>query len=190
VNKALLDYTLKIRLPVTIFVIIISFALTYYIARPARDGIGYAPQQPIKFLHKLHAGTMNIDCKYCHSIVEKERHAGIPPVSTCINCHSIARKNKPEIIKLTQYFNDNKALEWKRVHKVPEFVYFNHSVHVNKGIDCKHCHGDVARMDVLTQVESFTMGACLSCHRNAKERLPELADKIQPGPTYCYACHR
>jgi len=190
VKKTVLDYALKVRLPVTVFVIILSFTLTYFISRPERDGIGYAPEQPIKFSHKLHAGTMKIDCQYCHTGVEKSRFATIPTASICMNCHTIARKDKPEILKLAGYFNNGKAIPWKRIHRVPDYAYFNHSVHVNKGIDCKNCHGDVARMDVVSQVHSFTMGSCLNCHRSAHEKLPELARQIKNGPDNCNACHR
>ena len=188
-KKTVLDYALKIRLPLTLFVIAISFVLTYYISRPERDGVGYAPVQPINFSHKLHAGTMSIDCQYCHIGVEKGRHAIIPSVNICMNCHTVARKDKPEIIKLTQYYNEDKPIPWKRIHEVPDYVYFNHSVHVNKGIQCESCHGDVKEMNVVRQVRQFTMAACLDCHRNAKKELPYLKN-IQNGPENCWTCHR
>ena len=190
VKKHLLDYTLKIRIPVITFVIITTFALTYFISRPERVGAGYHPEQPIKFSHKLHAGTMDIDCQYCHSSVDKSRHASIPPVSTCINCHSVARRDKEEIIKLYKYYDNNKPLRWKRVHKVPDYVYFNHSAHVNKGIDCENCHGDVKRMDAAVQIESFTMGDCLSCHRSPHDNIKEMNKSIKTGPEHCNTCHR
>lgn len=188
-NKSLLDHILRIRLPITLFVAILSFALTYFASRAERDGIGYSPQQPIAFSHKLHAGDMQIDCQYCHIGVEKSRHATIPAVATCMNCHTVARKDRPEIVKLTKYYNEGKALEWKRIHKVPDFAYFNHSVHVNKGIDCVNCHGDVRQMEVVGQMNSFTMAACLDCHRNIHEKIPELKN-INQGPDNCWACHR
>lgn len=189
-KKTVIDYTLKVRLPITIFIIISAFAVTYYVSRPERDGVGYSPEQPINFSHKLHAGTMKIDCQYCHTGVEKGRHALVPAANICMNCHSVARKNKPEIIKLTKYFDEGKPIEWKRIHRLGKFAYFNHSVHVNKGMDCKHCHGDIARMDVVKQVQGFTMGDCLSCHRDPLKRMPELAGKIIKGPENCAACHR
>lgn len=189
-KRTLPDYLLKVRLPVTLFVILSAFALTYYIARPERDSIGYAPEQPIKFSHKLHAGNMQLDCKYCHTSVDKSRHASIPSASICMNCHTIARKDKPEIVKLTKYYNSGKLIPWKRVHEVPKYAYFNHSMHVNKNIDCQECHGKVQNMEVVTQVNSFTMGSCLGCHRNAHERMPYLKDSINNGPVHCNACHR
>jgi len=188
-NSSFLDYILRIRLPIILFIATSSFALTYFISRPERDGIGYAPEQPITFSHKLHAGDMKIDCQYCHTGVEKSRHAMVPQVSTCMNCHSIARKDRPEIIKLTEYYNEGKALPWKRIHRVADFAYFNHSVHVNRGIDCTVCHGDVARMDKVLQVNSFTMGACLDCHRSPHTNIPNVTE-INNGPTNCFACHR
>lgn len=188
-KKALLDYYLKIRLPLILFVAAAAFTATYFFSRAERDGIGYAPAQPILFSHKLHAGQMRIDCKYCHSGVTRSPNAMVPPVSTCMNCHTIARKGRPEIIKLTKYYEEGKALPWKRIHKVPDYAYFNHSVHVNRGIDCANCHGAVENMDVVQQVNQFTMGACLECHRTAPTRFASLPN-IKKGPENCGACHR
>lgn len=189
-KKSFLDYIFRNRLPVTLFVGVASFVLTYYISRAERDGIGYTPEQPIAYSHKLHAGEMKIDCQYCHVGIEKSRHAMVPAVATCMNCHTVARKDKPEIIKLAEYYRDGKPLLWKRIHKVPDYAYFNHSVHVNKGIDCTACHGEITQMEKVGQMNSFTMGSCLNCHRNAHDKLPELKDTIKAGPEYCSACHR
>jgi len=188
-NKSFLDYFLKIRLPIIVFVACASLVLTYYVSRQERDGVGYQPAQPIPFSHALHAGQMGIDCQYCHTGASVSRHAMVPPVNTCMNCHSVARKNKPDIVRLTQYFNENKAIHWKRVHKLPDFVYFNHSVHVNRGIHCQTCHGEIQEMDVVRQVNSFTMANCLRCHRNTAAMLPYLPG-IKNAPDNCYTCHR
>lgn len=188
-KKSYLDYILRNRLPVTIFVVLAAFALTYFASSAERDGVGYRPIQPINYSHKLHAGTMKIDCQYCHIGVEKSRHAMVPAVATCMNCHTVARKDKPQIIELTRYYNEGIPLEWNRVQRVPEYAYFNHSVHVNRGIDCVACHGEIPETEVVGQVQSFTMNSCLTCHRNAHERLPELKN-INNGPDYCWACHR
>lgn len=184
-----LDHILKVRLPVVMFVALAAAITTYYVSRAERDGVGYAPMQPIAFSHKLHAGTMRIDCQYCHTSVTASPHATVPPVGTCMNCHSIARKIRPDIIKLTRYYEEGIALPWKRIHKVPDYAYFNHSSHVNKGIGCANCHGAVENMDVVTQVNQFTMAACLDCHRNAPERLPDVPG-VKRGPDNCWACHR
>ncbi len=188
-KKSFLDYALKIRLPIVIFVALSAFALTFYVSRTERDGVGYTPQQPVLFSHTLHAGTMAIDCQYCHTGAGKSRHAMVPQVNTCMNCHTVARKTRPEIIKLTQYYTEGKMLPWKRIHKVPDYAYFNHSVHVNKGIECQSCHGNVQEMDVVQQVNAFNMNACLDCHRNAPKILANIPG-IKKGPENCYACHR
>lgn len=188
-NKSFLDYFLKIRVPIILFVALGSLVLTYYLSRAERDGVGYAPEQPIPFSHSLHAGTMGIDCQYCHTGASKSRYAMVPPVTTCMNCHSVARKNKVDIIRLTQYYNENKALPWKRIHKVPDYAYFNHSVHVNKGMECQTCHGNVQEMDVVKQVNSWTMNNCITCHRNTPVILANIPG-IKKGPENCFACHR
>jgi len=188
-KRSQLDYALKVRLPILLFVALGAAVTTYYISRAERDGVGYSPVQPVAFSHRLHAGTMRIDCQYCHTAVAASPHATVPAVSICMNCHTVSRKTRPEIIKLTKYYEEGVALPWKRVHSVPDFAYFNHSVHVNKGIGCANCHGPVENMDVLTQVNQFTMGACLDCHRHARERLTEVAG-VARGPEYCGACHR
>lgn len=192
-KKHLLDYNLKVRLPILIFVILSVFTITYYATYAARNGIGYSPEQPIKFSHKLHAGDMQIDCKYCHVGVDKSRSASIPSADICMNCHTLARIDKPEIQKLTQYYKEGKPIEWKRIHKVPDFVYFNHSAHVNRGIDCINCHGDIKQMEQVGQVNNFTMGACLNCHRNPEENIQNfqaIKDNIKERPENCWTCHR
>jgi hypothetical protein len=188
-KKALLDYTLRIRLPLILFVSVMAFIGTYFLSRAERDGVGYTPVQPIAFSHKLHAGTMRIDCQYCHTGVTTSPHATIPALSTCMNCHAVARKNKPEIIKLNKYYEEGIALPWKRVHRIPDYAYFNHSVHINKGIDCASCHGTMEYMDGAMQVSELTMGSCLNCHRNADKNFKDLPG-VKNGPENCAACHR
>jgi Cytochrome c7 and related cytochrome c/Class III cytochrome C family len=188
-KRSSLDYVLRIRLPLVVFVALASAVVTFYLSRAERDGVGYAPAQPVAFSHKLHAGTMRIDCQYCHTGVTVSASATIPPVATCMNCHSVARKTRPEIIKLTKYYEEGRALPWKRVHKVPDYAYFNHSSHVNRGINCSNCHGAVENMDVVSQVSEFTMGACLDCHRRAPEILAGVPG-IKKGPDNCWTCHR
>jgi len=188
-KNILLDYNLRIRLPIILFVVITASVITYFVSRAERDGIGYSPEQPIAFSHKLHAGTMGIDCQYCHLSVKTSAHASIPALSVCMNCHTVARKNSSEIIKLTNYYKDSSSIQWKRVHSVPDYAYFNHSVHVNKGFGCEVCHGKVENMDVVKQVGEFTMSACLHCHRNAKNNFPNLKE-LSTGPIHCNACHR
>ncbi|WP_299576148.1 cytochrome c3 family protein [uncultured Sunxiuqinia sp.] len=131
---------------------------------------GYEPDQPIKFSHKVHAGQNQIDCKYCHFTVEDSKSAGIPPADLCLNCHSVVREGtrsgKFEIAKVIDAVENNKPVEWVRIHDLPDHVFFSHAQHVNSGkLDCIECHGDVAEMDVLKQVEDLSMGWCLDCHR-------------------------
>lgn len=191
-RKSVLDYILRIYLPVTLLIVIATYTVTYFVARDERYHVGYAPTQPINYSHELHAGQMGIDCQYCHTGASKGRHAMVPPVSTCMNCHSVARTDSPEIQKLTKYYNDNQPVPWKRVHKMPEHVYFNHSVHVNKGLACQECHGQIQTMKVVAQVRPFMMSDCLQCHRTAKEKFPHLVNLtgLKNGPENCSACHR
>ncbi len=191
----LLDYNLKVRLPILVFVVLTVFVITYYASYAERQGVGYSPVQPIAYSHKIHAGELKIDCRYCHSDVEKSRQANIPSPKVCMNCHTQVKKDSPEIIKLTEYYNKGIPIEWKRVHRVPDFAYFNHSVHVNKGIDCSNCHGNIAEMEVVEQVKDFSMRACLDCHRNPHENIKNIIKgkediKINDGPTNCSTCHR
>jgi hypothetical protein len=188
-KKSLLDYTLRVRFPILLFVVAVSCTITFFLSRAERDGVGYAPLQPIAFSHRLHAGDMRIDCKYCHTGATVSPQAIVPPVATCMNCHSVARKNRPEIIRLTAYYEKGIALPWKRIHRVPDYAYFNHSVHVNRGIDCANCHGNVENMEVVQQVSELTMGACLQCHRNAPARLASVPG-IRKGSENCWTCHR
>lgn len=191
----LLDYNLKVRLPILIFVVLAVFVITYYASYAERNGIGYQPDQPIAYSHKIHAGELKIDCRYCHSDVEKSRHANVPSAKVCMNCHTIAKKDSPEIQRLTDYYNRGVAIQWKRVHRVPDFAYFNHSVHVNKGIDCSNCHGNVADMEIVEQVKDFTMRACIDCHENPHENIKNIIPgkqniQINNGPINCSTCHR
>jgi len=130
----------------------------------------YQPDQPIWFSHKVHAGQNQIDCEYCHFTVETSMHAGIPPASVCMNCHSQVkegkRTGKKEIAKIYKAIKENKPIQWVKVHNLPDFVYFNHEQHVKVGkLDCTECHGDVAQMDQVAQVKDLSMGWCLDCHR-------------------------
>lgn len=188
-KKSYLDYILRNRLPVTIFIVLGSFALTYFASRAERDGIGYAPGQPINYSHKVHAGQLGIDCQYCHVAVEKSRYAMVPAVETCMNCHTVAKKDSPEVVKIISLYNSGEPLKWKRIHKVPDYAYFNHSVHINKKIECETCHGEIKQMEVVGQMKSFTMASCVDCHRDPHSEI-KYADNMAQGPDYCYACHR
>jgi hypothetical protein len=122
--------------------------------------------QPIQFSHAHHVGAMGIDCRYCHTTVEESPFANIPPTKTCMNCHSQIWTNAPILEPVRASFRENRPLQWVRVHDLPDFVYFNHSIHVAKGVGCATCHGQVDRMPLLYQESSLQMRWCLECHRN------------------------
>ncbi|HET6513516.1 MAG TPA: cytochrome c3 family protein [Candidatus Kapabacteria bacterium] len=130
-----------------------------------------AKEQPVQFSHKHHVGDAGVDCRYCHTAVEKSSSAGIPPSKTCMNCHSQLWAESPYLEPVRASFKDNKPLRWTRVHDLPDFVYFNHSIHVNKGVGCESCHGRVDRMPLMMQVASLNMEWCLDCHRNPEKNL-------------------
>jgi hypothetical protein len=130
-----------------------------------------AKEQPVQFSHKHHVGDAGIDCRYCHTAVEKSSSAGIPPTKTCMNCHSQLWSESPYLEPVRASFKENKPIRWTRVHDLPDFVYFNHSIHVNKGVGCETCHGRVDQMPLMMQVQSLNMEWCLDCHRNPEKNL-------------------
>lgn len=123
-------------------------------------------QQPVQFSHKHHVGDDGIDCRYCHTTVETTASAGMPPTQTCMNCHNQLWADSPYLEPVRASYRDNKPIEWTRVHDLPEYVYFNHSIHVNKGVGCASCHGDIANMPAVYQANTLQMEWCLSCHRD------------------------
>ena len=138
----------------------------------------YAPDQPVKFSHKVHAGENGIDCKYCHTTVEQSKSAGIPATNLCMNCHVIIREGtnsgKFEIAKIVNASETGKPIEWIRIHNLPDHVFFSHEVHVGSGkLDCTQCHGDVAQMDIMKQQNDLSMGWCVNCHRETKVQFTE-----------------
>ena len=150
---------------------------------------GYAPSQPIKYSHAVHAGAMKIPCQYCHFGAERSRHAGIPPAQICMNCHTQVQTDHPEVLKVKAAIEKQEPIAWVRVNFLPDHVYFDHSVHVNKGVSCQSCHGAVESMGRVTQTAPLTMGWCLSCHR---ENTPSkgVAPEDRGGPlTDCFVCH-
>ncbi len=160
--------------------------------------VGYAPQQPIPYSHALHVGELGLDCRYCHTTVDDASFAAIPPTQTCMNCHATIRKDSPLLPPLFESYETGKPVEWVKVHDLPDYAYFNHSAHVNKGVSCVSCHGRVDKMEVVTQVKPLSMGWCLDCHREPEKHLRPV-DKVtdlawkptpQPGETPEAAQHR
>ncbi|HEX6198764.1 MAG TPA: cytochrome c3 family protein [Thermoanaerobaculia bacterium] len=183
---------------------------------------GYEPVQPIAYSHRLHAGELQMDCRYCHAGADESRHAGIPPAGTCMSCHRLIKATRaqvraeegaaeeegreprpvvsPELAKLYDALALDPAtmtpdpektprpVEWLRVTRVPDFVWFDHRPHVAAGVACQSCHGPVETMERVRQVESISMGWCLTCHRNPDAALP-VGAAIAAASTDCAACH-
>ena len=159
------------------------------LAEPDRYTLGYAPEQPIPFSHKQHAGDNAIPCLYCHSGALSSRHAGVPPLSKCQNCHSVTLVDSPHIERITEMADNGEPLVWKRVYALPDHVYFDHRPHVRTGIACQECHGEVEEMEVVSRKMNMRMGKCLECHRGERTYLHGPPPEDQ-GPTNCWACHR
>lgn len=137
----------------------------------APHGRNEAVEQPVPFSHKHHVGDDGIDCRYCHSTVESEAFAGIPPIATCMTCHSQLYTDQKVLRPIVESWRQQVALHWQRVHELPDFVYFNHSIHVAKGIGCVSCHGRVDRMPLTARTQSLSMKWCLDCHRAPEKYL-------------------
>lgn len=152
---------------------------------PYTTEVGVARAQPVPFSHKHHA-NMGIDCRYCHTSVEESSFAGIPPTKTCMNCHSMIFADAPMLEPVRESWRTGESLQWTRVHDLPQFAYFNHSIHVAKGIGCSTCHGRVDEMPLVYKAHDMYMQWCLECHR-APENFVRPKDKIydmawQPPP--------
>jgi hypothetical protein len=171
--------------------------------------------QPIQFSHKHHVGDVGIDCRYCHTSVESSAYAGIPPTKTCMNCHSVLFNNVGYLEPIRESFRSDQSIQWVKVHRLADYVYFNHSIHINKGIGCSSCHGSINQMQLVFQASPLTMRWCLDCHRNPEPNLRPMdqvfnmdwkapADQEAVGPklaaeyklrttaelTSCSTCHR
>jgi cytochrome c7-like protein len=153
----------------------------------SRVGIhrGYAPEQPIAFSHKGHAGDSQIPCLYCHFGAKTSRHAGIPPVNVCMNCHGLLETQTREIEKLKEFVQRGQPIAWIRVHNLPDFVHFDHSEHVISGVACQSCHGRVQSMVRITQDAPLTMGWCIACHRSRQN----LDSRTPAANLDCGKCH-
>jgi mono/diheme cytochrome c family protein len=169
---------------------------------------GYQPTQPIAFSHKLHAGTNQINCAYCHTSVYKSKSANIPSANICMNCHSQIKTESPEIRKIYRAIEKKQPIQWVRIHNLPDLAYFNHSQHTQVGgIECQTCHGPIQNMEVVYQYSALTMGWCINCHRetplntkgngyyNNLVKLHDKANSAAPftvssnGGTECSKCH-
>jgi hypothetical protein len=207
------------RLPLQIIIYlvvlggIVSAGAAYYMT-PAYTRVGYAPVQPVPYSHALHVGQLGLDCRYCHNNVDKSGFANLPTSQTCMNCHSMVKKDSPLLAPVRHSYETGEPMHWVQIHQVPDFAYFNHEAHVTRGVSCVECHGKINEMPVVTHTQALSMGFCLDCHRNPTARLRRPGDifnldsqtiaakegpqaaaqfvhdwKINP-PQTCTACHR
>jgi len=186
----------KIIAGVVVSCLLVLLAWVAYSMMPTASNQGYSPEQPIPFSHQIHAGQYKIDCKYCHVGAETSQHASIPSMNVCMNCHKAVKTESPWIQKLTKMYEEGKAIEWIRIHELPDHVRFNHSRHVKKGVSCQTCHGDVGGMQKVFQSAPLVMGWCLNCHRGRS--VPENVKRLLEGqekedgsiaPFDCATCH-
>jgi hypothetical protein len=188
--------------------------LVWYGASPKTTDVGYEPKQPVPYSHALHAGQLGLDCRYCHNTVEQAAHAAIPATQTCMNCHETVHTKSEKLAPVRASWETNEPVEWVKVHDLPDYVYFNHSAHVTRGVGCVSCHGRVDQMEEVFQQEPLSMSWCLDCHRNPEKNLrppaevtnmtwapPDGQDPIEYGKmlreknhlnpsTDCSTCHR
>jgi Cytochrome c7 and related cytochrome c len=204
----------KISIAAAVFclgaVIVAAYSLN---AGSFTTAVGVAPAQPVPFSHKHHVADDGIDCRYCHTSVETSAFAGLPPTETCMSCHSQLWTNAEMLEPVRSSFRSGKSIEWTRVHDLPDFVYFNHSIHVNKGIGCSTCHGRVDQMPLMYKVNTLYMQWCVECHRHPERNVrprdqvfnmayeTPAPDQNEIGPklvalykiqslTDCVTCHR
>jgi hypothetical protein len=188
--------------------------LNYLIlSSPYQTEVGVIRPQPVPFSHEHHVRGLGIDCRYCHTSVETSSFAGLPPTATCMTCHSQIWASSPMLEPVRTSLAENRPLVWTRVHDLPDFVYFHHGIHIQKGVGCVSCHGRVDKMPIMWKEEPMTMEWCLACHRQPQLHLREkrdvfrmdlaLSDQIQKGAelvkrnhieldrlTNCSVCHR
>jgi hypothetical protein len=202
---------LKIALCLSVVGAAATLGVTYYFT-PKYTKVGYEPNQPVAFPHDLHVTQLGMDCRYCHSFVEVAAHSNVPNTQTCMNCHSQVQKDNPKLQALRESWATGKPIEWVQIHKTPDYVYFNHSVHVNRGVSCVSCHGQINHMEVVYHDKPHSMSWCLDCHRapeNAlrpreevfnldwepQEKQIDLGNRLKHDwhvdpPENCAGCHR
>lgn len=216
-SKVFPKWSNRLPLLIVIFVFLLAGAvtsgITYYFT-PKYTRVGYAPDQPVPFDHSLHAAQLGLDCRYCHTYVEKSAHSNIPTSETCMNCHSQIQTQSALLDLVRESVETGDAVPWVRIHQAPDYVYFDHSVHVNRGISCYSCHGQVNEMSVVSHAESHSMAFCLACHRAPENHIRPLeevynldwsagsnSEQVEQGlekvenwnikpPQSCSGCHR
>lgn len=210
-SKKTNSYPLKLLVALALVLGAIGIGVTYY-CTPKYANVGYQPIQPVAYDHYLHATQLGLDCRYCHTHVDKSEHANIPAASTCMNCHQHILTDSPALAPVRESYESGEPIPWVKIHNSPGYVYFNHSVHVNRGISCVECHGEINKMEVVYQAKPLSMAFCLECHRHPEKFIRPLdavydlnwkpgADSLKEGekfvhdwkvtpPQSCSACHR
>jgi len=145
---------------------LLGWAISVFARSPYATGAGITRDQPVPFSHAHHVNELGIDCRYCHTSVEESHFAGIPPTKTCMNCHQQIWQGAEMLATVRDSFKTDKSIPWQRVHQLGDFCYFNHSIHVKKGIGCVTCHGRIDNMPLVWQEQTLLMEWCLDCHRN------------------------
>src|SRR6266478_2031048 len=172
------NYLARATIYGAIFILLSALFVTAEITRSGwNTGQWIERQQPIQFSHKHHVGDDGIDCRYCHTSVETSATAGIPPTKTCMSCHSVLFNNVGYLEPIRESYRTDTSIQWVKVHRLADYVYFNHSIHVSKGVGCSTCHGSVDQMPLMFQANSLLMEWCLNCHRNTEMALRPL-DKV------------
>ncbi len=176
----------------------IAAGSVWYWFTPSYWEVGYEPIQPVEYSHQTHVGKLGMDCRYCHTGVEESSEANIPATATCMNCHTgegdvamlnsdlwQAHKIDPNLLQVRTAFATGEPVQWRRVHKLPGYVQFNHAAHVRVGVSCYSCHGRVDQFAVVRQEKSLAMGWCLDCHRDPEPHLLENRDSMRDSAGFC-----
>lgn len=219
-SKVFPQWSNRLPLQLALYVVVlgglVTAAATYYFT-PKYTRVGYAPVQPVPFSHALHTGQLGLDCRYCHTGVDQGPHSTVPAAQTCMNCHSIIKKDSPLLAPVRASFDSGDPVPWVKIHQAPDFVYFNHSVHVARGVSCVECHNNItttAEGETMAQRQPLSMSFCLDCHRAPASRIRNPKDvfdlnsqtlaaqgkadeaakliahmKVNP-PQSCSGCHR
>lgn len=145
---------------------VFAVGAVWYWGSPEYTDVGYRPVQPVPYSHKLHAGDLGLDCRYCHASVEVSAVANVPPTQVCMNCHRLVKRDSELLAPIRDSAATGRPMRWVRVHKLPDYAYFTHRAHVAAGIGCVTCHGRIDEMEVVTQARPLSMSWCLDCHRD------------------------
>jgi hypothetical protein len=186
----------------------------WYYFTPKYTQVGYNPLQPVSYSHNIHVEQLGLDCRYCHNGVEKSWYANLPASTACMNCHNQVLRDDPRLALVRESAVSGKPIPWVHIHRPPDYVYFSHAVHVNRGVSCVHCHGQINQMDEVSQAKPLSMTFCLQCHRDPaaflrppsevfnlnwqpENETKQLADGRRfvaewnvKASSYCSACHR